>query len=88
MTATAPSRTLRTLITAALCAGLAFGLAACGKKGSPKPPEGEEAQYTYPHDYPAPSTVTPGAADTPGQGGDPFWIFTPDDEKRTKTKTY
>tara|TARA_A100001037_G_scaffold283120_2_gene288352 strand:+ start:256 stop:381 length:126 start_codon:yes stop_codon:yes gene_type:complete len=29
---------------------LAFALTACGKKGSPKPPEGEEV--TYPRTYP------------------------------------
>src|SRR3546814_14334651 len=53
MTASLP----RLLLTAAVSAGLLFGLAACGKKGAPKPPAGEESQYQYPQHYPAPETV-------------------------------
>jgi len=82
------AKPLRAVLAAALAAGLAFGLAACGKKGSPKPPAGQESEYSYPNPYPAPSTVTPGARDEAGSGDDPFWIFTNGDEKRTKTKTY
>ncbi len=80
----------RVLLTAALSAGLVLGLAACGKKGSPKPAAGEEAAYTYPHDYPAPGTVTPGADsdEAADERNDPFWIFTTGDDKRTRTKTY
>lgn len=77
----------RVLLTAALTAALAFGLAACGKKGSPKPVAGEESAYTYPHTYPAPRTVTPDAGGAPEDSDDPFWIFTGDDE-RTTTTTY
>lgn len=36
------------LLTALLAAG------ACGRKGPPVPPEGEEANYTFPQAYPAP----------------------------------
>ena len=39
---------------------LAGGLAACGKRGDPKPPKGREAEFTYPQVYPKPSTVLPG----------------------------
>ena len=90
MTPRFPASLPRFLLTAALSAGLVVGLAACGKKGAPKPVAGEEAAYTYPHVYPAPSTVTPGASesDEPSERNDPFWIFTTGDEKRTKTKTY
>lgn len=75
----------RLLLTAAVLASLALGLTACGKKGSPRPPEGEEADYTYPDQYPAPNTVTPNSkGETPNSG--PFSIFTND--TRTKTTTY
>jgi len=87
MTHKASVRLPRALLTAALAAGMEFGLAACGKKGAPRPPAGEEEQYTFPNAYPAPNTVTPGGAAS-AQGDDPFWIFSPGDEKRTKTKTY
>ena len=33
---------------------LAVALGACGKSGSPRPPEGLEREYTYPQFYPAP----------------------------------
>ena len=38
------------LLTAA-----ALSLAACGKRGNPQPPEGEESQYSYPQFYPNPT---------------------------------
>jgi hypothetical protein len=82
------ARLPRALVTAALAAGLVFGLSACGKKGGPRPPAGEEEQYTYPNAYPAPNTVTPGGGGAAAQGDDPFWLFSPGDEKRTKTKSY
>ncbi len=50
------SRVLGILLAAALVAG---GLAACGKKNSPAPPEGMASQYTYPLIYPNPGTVLP-----------------------------
>lgn len=52
----------RTLTLAALLA-LAVALAACGKKGDLRPPDGEDAAYTYPKFYPDPKTVEgePGA---------------------------
>ncbi|MGD1877853.1 MAG: hypothetical protein ACFB13_10160 [Kiloniellaceae bacterium] len=80
MTASFP----RLLLTVALAAGLAFGIAACGKKGSPKPPAGEEKLYTYPNAYPAPETVEPKGGEAPDAG--PLSIFT--DGNRTKTKNY
>lgn len=44
---TRPTRPARRLIIAMM---LAVGLAACGKKGPPEPPEGEPV--TYPRTYP------------------------------------
>ena len=43
----------------ALALALAGGLGACGKKGAPRPPEGEAANYTFPKTYPNPATVGP-----------------------------
>lgn len=88
---TAHSRTKpygRLLGVALLSLPLVLGLAACGKKGSPKPPEGQESEYTYPQPYPAPETVTPDAEVDPLQGSNPLSIFTSDGDRRTKTKTY
>jgi hypothetical protein len=76
------------VLAAALALPLVLGLAACGKKGSPKPPEGQEADYTYPRAYPAPETVVPGGSEEsgPARSDSPLWIF--GTESRTKTKTY
>src|SRR3546814_12583859 len=82
MTASLP----RLLLTAAVSAGLLFGLAACGKKGAPKPPAGEESQYQYPHHYPAPETVVPNGSAPSADAADPLSIF--DSEKRSRTTTY
>src|SRR3546814_2422251 len=82
MTASLP----RLLLTAAVSAGLLFGLAACGKKGAPKPPAGEESQYQYPHHYPAPETVVPNGSAPSEDAADPLSIF--DSEKRSRTTTY
>lgn len=42
------------------------GLAACGVKGDPGPPEGEEALYRLgERQYPAPYTVVPPRPETP-----------------------
>ncbi|WP_420345409.1 hypothetical protein [Pelagibius sp.] len=79
-------RRRRALILAAAGLALAGGLAACGKKGSPKPPVGEEAAYTYPQPYPAPETVGP-----PPAGEDPRetrGLFTIFEDDRTETTTY
>lgn len=75
-------------LAAAVAVPLALGLAACGKKGSPKPPEGQEADYTYPQPYPRPNTVVPGGNEERAQPewDDPLWIL--GTESRTKTKTY
>lgn len=43
-------RLLRTLALLLLVAALAGPLAACGKKGPPIPPDGEDS--TYPRSYP------------------------------------
>ena len=75
----------RLLLTAAVAAGLLFGVAACGKKGPPRPPEGEASQYRYPQFYPAPSTVVPNGGTT-GEEDTPLSIFRSDD--RSKTTTY
>ena len=80
------NRLPRALLTAALAAGLVFGLAACGKKGSPKPPAGEESLYTYPNAYPAPGTVVPSAKKPAEEDAGPLSIF--NDDSRTKTTTY
>lgn len=77
----------RLLCAAVLSLPLVLGLAACGKKGAPKPPEGQESQYTFPQAYPAPDTVAPDAQADPGEGANPLSIFTGDD-RRTRTKTY
>ncbi|WP_340115906.1 hypothetical protein [Pelagibius sp. 7325] len=86
MIPSALGRSPRLLLTAVLAGGLLFGLAACGKKGSPKPPEDQEDQYTYPQDYPAPSTVVPNGQAQPEENAGPLSIF--NDDNRTKTKTY
>src|SRR3546814_15683855 len=36
------------LLTAAVSAGLLLGATACGKRGAPKPPQGQESEYVYP----------------------------------------
>ena len=46
---TPATRPILTLLVVCL---LSQGLAACGRKGPPVPPEGEEASYTYPGFYP------------------------------------
>ncbi len=46
-----------------LLMALAAGLVACGRRNAPSPPEGREAEYTYPRFYPAPATVLPAGAD-------------------------
>ncbi len=38
----------------ALLMAAAIALGACGKRGSPRPPEGQESEYTFPRFYPAP----------------------------------
>lgn len=81
MTASIP----RLLLTAAVSAALLAGVAACGKKGSPRAPEGQESEYTYPQDYPAPSTVVPNGASAEDEAG-PLSIFS--DDSRTTTKRY
>ncbi|WP_299621070.1 hypothetical protein [Pelagibius sp.] len=76
----------RVFVTGAVAAALLAALGACGKKGRPKPPEGEESAYTYPQPYPAPGTVGP-----PPEGQDPqdyrgpTSIFT---DPRTTVKSY
>ena len=49
-------------LSIALCGLLLAGaLSGCGKKGPPRPPEGEESSYTFPQTYPDPASVLPGA---------------------------
>ena len=49
-------------MTRSACLALACLLfaAGCGVEGGPRPPEGEEALYSYPNPYPAPRTGVPG----------------------------
>lgn len=82
MTASFP----RLLLTAAVSAGLLLGATACGKRGAPKPPQGQESEYVYPGAYPAPKTVVPNGTDTPEDTSGPASIFRSDD--RSKTTTY
>jgi len=52
---------IRPLVLATL---LPIGLAACGVKGDPRPPKGEEALYRLgDRQYPAPETVVPAQGD-------------------------
>lgn len=81
MTASFP----RLLLTAVVSAALLMGVAACGKKGSPRAPEGQESEYTYPQSYPEPSTVVPNGTSAEEEAG-PLSIFSGD--KRTTTKRY
>jgi len=80
------ARLPRLLLTAAVSAALLAGAAACGKKGPPKAPEGQESEYTYPHPYPAPDTVVPGGSNAAPADAGPLSIFR--DDKRSRTKTY
>ena len=58
---TESGRGLRMALPIALCGLLLAGaLPGCGKKGAPRPPEGEESSYTYPQTYPNPASVLPG----------------------------
>ncbi|MEE9210202.1 MAG: lipoprotein [Kiloniellales bacterium] len=52
----------RALIAAVV---LALALGACGRKGSVRPPEGQESEYTYPQVYPAPGSVLPDETEEP-----------------------
>ena len=73
----------RPLRTAALLLLAALALAACGKKADLRPPDGEEAAYTYPQPYPNPRGVVPGGE----TAGDYPPIFEDDrapDEGRTE----
>ncbi|NIA68428.1 hypothetical protein HBA54_07465 [Pelagibius litoralis] len=80
------SRNNRSLALVVVMTALLIGLGACGKKGSPKPPEAEKSAYTYPQAYPAPGTVGP-----PPEGADPYEDRGPTSifrDSRTKTTTY
>jgi len=66
-----------------------IGLTACGKKSDPMPPEGEEANYTYPSVYPTPKSVSPVAAQGELLKASPDWTDEGQvDSSRSKTKTY
>lgn len=43
------------LLLGALCLPLLLG--ACGKRGDPRPPDGEKALYTWPQVYPRPDAA-------------------------------
>ena len=77
-----------------LALALLLGLAACGKKGAPQPPEGLEGEYTYPRAYPAPIGVVPRSSSSseeeslsplPEPSND---ALSPFPVSRTKTRTY
>jgi len=80
-----PAGPLRLVLTAAISAGLLFSLAACGKKGSPKAPPGQESEYTFPQPYPSPPTVVPGDHTEAEKATTPFSIFSNDRRRRTTT---
>ena len=42
----------RAVMVGLLCLFLAATLSACGKKGTIRPPDGKEKEYTYPRQYP------------------------------------
>lgn len=46
------TRSNRSPFAALLALVLAAGLGACGREGPPRPPEGEEANFTFPGFYP------------------------------------
>jgi predicted small lipoprotein YifL len=79
------SKAARLLATVTMTAILASGLVACGKKGPPRPPEGQESEYTYPQAYPAPSGVVPRDGE-PQEDAGPLSIF--NSGSRSQTKTY
>ena len=72
---------------------LAVALGACGKKGSLRAPDGEEANYTYPRAYPPteqpekapeePEPLPPGASATEKLSPFPLPF-----ERTTPTRTY
>lgn len=55
----------RTLLSLGLLAALALAIGACGKRGVPQAPEGQEDAYTYPRFYPGPSKGLPIFGATP-----------------------
>ena len=64
------------LVILVVMTALALALSACGRKGSPKPPEGRESVYTYPNAYPATETVGPVRPNGSAQNSKgPLWIF-------------
>lgn len=84
---------MRPLLLLAIAAALALG--ACGKKAPLRVPEGREAEFTYPQQYPAPRSVVPagtlsGTTSAPAASrGAPDGIsVTPEDERRTRTRVY
>jgi hypothetical protein len=76
---------LRAICVCALALGLTGGLAACGKKASPRPPEGQESEYTYPRAYPDPKTVVPDADGESGAAPAHAGDLSPFPTSRTKT---
>ena len=57
------ARRLGRLVACGLLLAAVATLGACGKKGKPTPPEGQESEYTYPRFYPAPLPRAPVAAE-------------------------
>ena len=70
--------------------GLPGSLAACGKKGRPRPPEGEESSYTYPRFYPSRKSVeaTPDRSQTRTDDRPNDVETSPFPWSREKTRTY
>lgn len=80
------NQSARPLVLVVVATALLVGLGGCGKKGSPKPPAGQESNYTYPQAYPAPGTVgPPPAGEDPFKDRGPASLFS---DPRTKTTTY
>ncbi len=87
----------RTAAVMLVVMALAAVLAACGRRNSPSPPKGREAEYTHPRFYPAPATVLPAGADVtevevekePPQEEQMRRLSPiPDPEPRTRTRTF
>ena len=55
----------RTWLALGLLAALALAAGACGKRGAPHAPEGQEDAYTYPRFYPGPGKRLPIFGGTP-----------------------
>jgi hypothetical protein len=85
-----PARPVSGAILLALAA-TALLLGGCGKKGPPGAPPGREAEFTYPHAYPAPASAVPplpDSAEAEKKAEPDRPSLTPGPYERRKTTTY